>query len=85
METPPSARKRGFKLEFVGDNSEKENLCSKIQKIKQSTNERMTYTDVMNQALDFWINSNLMSNQDNNSENDSVPPPSDSFHFSISI
>ena len=53
METPPSARKRGFKLEFVGDNSEKENLRSKIQKIKQSTNERMTYTDVMNQALDF--------------------------------
>ena len=26
--------KRGFKLEFVGDNSEKENLRSKIQKIK---------------------------------------------------
>ena len=36
----------------------------------------MTYTDVMNQALDFRINSNLKSNQDNNSENDSVPPPS---------
>ena len=33
METPPSARKRGLKLEFVGDNSEKENLRSKIQKI----------------------------------------------------
>ena len=57
METPPSARKRGFKLEFVGDNSEKETLRSKIQKINQSTDERMTYTDVIfNQALDFWIN-----------------------------
>ena len=51
-------------------------MRTKIQKIKQSTNEQMTYTDVMNQALDFWINSYLISNQDNNSENDSVPPPS---------
>ena len=42
METPPSARKRDFKLEFVGDNSEKETLRSKIQKMKQITNERMT-------------------------------------------
>ena len=31
METPPSARKRGFKLEFVGDNLDKETLRSKIQ------------------------------------------------------
>ena len=47
METPPSARKRGFKLEFVGDNSEEETLRSKIQKIKKSTDEQMTNIDVM--------------------------------------
>ena len=34
METPPSARKRGSKLEFVGDNSEKKTFRTKIQKIK---------------------------------------------------
>ena len=59
MNIPPSARKRGFKLEFPGDDSERDSLRSKFQQIKQSSNDRLTNTDVLNKVLDFWICSNL--------------------------
>ena len=60
MDTPPSTRKRGFKLEFPGDDAARDSLRSKFQQIKQCSSERLTNSDVINKVLDFWISSNML-------------------------
>ena len=75
MNTPPVARKRGFKLELLGDDSERDSLRSKFQQIKQSSNDRLTNTDVLNKVLDIWICSNLEQSHAGAPAGNVQPPP----------
>jgi len=65
--TPTSDKKRvSFKLDFPGNANVREALREKIQAVKSVSPIRMTNTDVVMTALDFWITSNTM--------NSNVPP-----------
>lgn len=75
MDTPP-ARKRGFKLEFSGDNVSGDSIRGKFQLLEQITDERLTNTEVLTKALDFWLSHNLEIADDNTVSTDSQLPPS---------
>ena len=59
MDTPPSTRKRGFKLEFPGNDTARDSLRSKFQQIKQCSSERLTNSDVINNAQVLIIYNSL--------------------------
>ena len=76
IDTPPSTRKRGFKLEFPGDDTARDSLHSKFQQIKQCSSERLTNSDaIINKVLDFWISSNIEHNDQECTGTDNLQQP----------
>ena len=58
-----SGRPKRFSIEFPGDDSVKENIKSRIAKVKEllssvGTSKDFTNTDIISQVLDFYIQRN---------------------------